>query len=383
MKRVSILLSLSALAFAGCATVPREAGFADVERSVADRSGGKKIRWHRGGEADREVAAELDRLLDEELTAGGAVQIALLNNRRLQATYEDLAIAQADLVAAGLLSNPIFDAQARFADGGTNLDLGIAQNFIELLYLPLHKHMAGAAFEAAKLRVTGEVLALAGQVRRAFISHQAALQTLEMRAQAATALEASSDLARRLREAGNIIELDFANERAAYEQARVDLHAAEVSVAQQRETLNDLLGLWGRRTTWTAAERLPEIPSGESSADSLERRAIERNLLLAAARFDMEQAAGRAGIEASFGAFPDGEFGATAEREEGEWSAGPSLELPLPLFNQGQPARAAALAEYRRAREQHAALAVEIRARVRAAYIAVIAARERAMHYKT
>jgi cobalt-zinc-cadmium efflux system outer membrane protein len=106
-------VALAALILAGCASVPREAGFNDVERSVAERTGVKQVRWNQGGAADAEVAKEVASLLDSELTLDSAVQIALLNNRNLQATYEELAIAQADLVQAGLLQNPIFEAGFR------------------------------------------------------------------------------------------------------------------------------------------------------------------------------------------------------------------------------------------------------------------------------
>ena len=37
-----------------------------------------------------------------------AVQVALLNNRGLQATYAELGIAEADVVQAGRLRNPGF-----------------------------------------------------------------------------------------------------------------------------------------------------------------------------------------------------------------------------------------------------------------------------------
>ena len=39
--------------------------------------------------------------------------MALLNNRELQALYAELGVAQADLVQAGLLSNPVFDGAVR------------------------------------------------------------------------------------------------------------------------------------------------------------------------------------------------------------------------------------------------------------------------------
>ena len=61
--------------------------------------------------------ASVKKLLAAPLTADAAVQIALINNRGLQATYAELGIAEADVVQAGRLRNPGFSfARLRRAD---------------------------------------------------------------------------------------------------------------------------------------------------------------------------------------------------------------------------------------------------------------------------
>ena len=368
---------------AGCATVPREAGFPDVERTVMERTG-RKVHWNQGSESDRAVASEVRSLLAAELSADEAVQIALLNNRNLQATYESLSLAQADLVSAGLLRNPIFEAEVRFPEGGggPGLELALVQDFIDLLYIPLRKRLAGAAFEAAKLRVAGSVLDLSGQVRAAFYTLQASEQTLEMRRQVLSATEAAYDLAKRLRAAGNITELDLSNERALFEQSKLDVRSAELDALRRRERLNVLMGLWGEDTKWRVASRLPEIPAEEAEASDLERLALERSLDLGIAKREIEQAAQSLGIARPLGLFGEVEAGVSAEREpEGDWALGPVLSFPIPLFNPGQPGVAAARAELRGAGERYAATAVSIRSQVRTAHATVLAAREQANYY--
>ena len=382
-KNVALLLGVLT---GGCAAVPREAGFPDVERTVAERTGGKRVHWNQGTASDAAVVESVRAMLAQELTADEAVQVALLNNRSLQATYENLMIAQADLVSAGLLRNPVFDAEVKFTEGGggTGVEMALVQDFIDILYIPLRKRFAAAAFEATKLRVAGEVLALAGEVRAAFYSLQASLQTLDMRRQVAAATGASYELAQRLRAAGNNRELDVANERALYEQAKLDVRAAENQVAQGRERLNQLMGLWGERTNWTvASSRLPDVPADPVTAEDLERRAVVHSLDLAAARREVEQAARAVGIAAPFGLLPEAEAGVAAELEpEGEWALGPAFSLPIPLFNQGQPLVASARAQLRQARELYTATAVEVRSRVRATHESVAAARDRARYYE-
>ena len=382
----SSLVVVAAVTAGGCSSVPREAGFGDVARNVAERTG-SRIHWDRGTRSDAAVAESVGAMLRQELTADEAVQVALLNNRRLQATYEDLMVAQADLVSAGLLRNPVFDAEVRFAEGGagTGLEMALVQDFLDLFYIPLRKRQAGSAFEAAKLRVSGAVIDLAAEVRAAFHTFQASQQTLEMRRQVVAATGASYDLARRLRAAGNISELDLANEQALSEQSKLDLRAAEAETVHDRERLNRLMGLWGDASAaWTAAARLPEVPAEEVAAEGLERRAVERSLDLRAASMEVQIAGRSVGIATPLGLLPEAEIGISAEREPGgDWAAGPAFSLPIPLLNQGQPAVAGARAELRRARQRYAALAVDVRSRARAAREAVAAAREQAEYYRS
>ena len=96
------------LLLSGCATFDQRAGFSDVRTAVEERSG-KRVAWNLGTELDAEAAEDVRRLLAGPLTADAAIQVALLNNRGLQATYAELGVAQADVVQAGLLTNPVFD----------------------------------------------------------------------------------------------------------------------------------------------------------------------------------------------------------------------------------------------------------------------------------
>ena len=207
----------------GCVTTPNDAGFGDVSRDVAERTGARHVTWNAGSPDDAAAAAAVGELLTRnELDADDAVQVALLNNRRLQATYEDLGVAQADLVQAGLLRNPVFDAEVKFGEGGggTMVELAVVQEFLDVFQIPLRRRVAARALDAAKLRVTSAAVDLAGAVRSAFYAHQAAAQTLELRQSVAEAAAASADFARRLHDAGNITDLQLAQEQALHEQAQ-------------------------------------------------------------------------------------------------------------------------------------------------------------------
>ena len=218
----------------GCATVDQRAGFSDVSAEVEARSG-KRVVWHLGTELDAHVAQEVQALVQDTLTVDGAIQVALLNNRNLQALYAELGVAQADLVQAGLLRNPVFDGAVRFllnGGGPAKLDLSVAMDFLEIFYLPLRQCVVAARFAEAKLQVMGAVLDFAATVQAAFYRHQANEQRLELLQTITQALVASFEVAQRLHAAGNITDLDLARERALFEEAKVQLRAVEVAGRQ-------------------------------------------------------------------------------------------------------------------------------------------------------
>ena len=383
LARVMIL----AAGLSGCTAVAIDphAGFSQVSQLVTERIG-KEASWTPGTEESPFALEAIKARLQDGLSENDAVQIALLNNSDLQALYARLGIAQADLVQASLLHNPVIDATTGFPVGGGIVDLGfgVAIDFIDLLYTPLRKRVATAKFEETKLRVAAEVLDVAWRTQTAFYRHQANEQMVEMHRQVAASTTASFDLAQRMREAGNMRELDLASEHALAEEAKLDLRLAEVVVRESRETLNMLMGLWGEESqAWTVTSmRLPEPPREPLNAEHVESRAIERSLDLAAAERLIAAAAENVTLDRTSGLFPELIVGGKGERDDAKWKPGPTFTLPLPFFDRGQARIARAQAELRQARELRSALAVRIRAVARSTRDRLDGHRDRALHYR-
>jgi cobalt-zinc-cadmium efflux system outer membrane protein len=379
-----LIIGWSALAI-GCAQVPKEAGFGEVWHLFAQRVD-YRLHWNQGSDADKEVDQAIEELLKDELTPDGAVQIALFNNHKLQATYEELGITQADVVEAGLLENPIFFGQARFPDRSpskTNLEFEVAQNFLNILMLPARKKLATIQFERVKLQVADEVLKLTFEVRKAYYEAIGAKQIKQMRQHIAQATEASYETASRLHEAGNISDLDLANEQGQYEQARVVLAESEGDLMASREKLTQLMGLWGRQIAWKIPAQLPDIPHEEIVLDHLESLAVENRLDLASARKEVEALAQALGITLDWRWVGKAEVGVSSERDtDGQWVTGPGLTLELPIFDQGQADIARLEAQLRQSQKQLAAVAVDIRSEVRSLRSRLILKRNLIEHYK-
>lgn len=381
MTRMTPLLASAVLGglVSGCATVPNDAGFAEVQETVHQRTG-VVAEWVRQQDQEQAVKNRTGTLLAGELSVEGATEIAFLNNQRLQATFEELGLARADLLQSRLAKNPILGIDIRSPEQA--FELSLIQNLISLLQIRRRHAVAAASFESAKLRVTNDVLVLAAKVRMAYYTLQATEQVTEMRRTVVEAARASAELAIRQRDAGNLPDLDLENEQAFLEQAKLQLANSEGVALSARESLNRLMGLWGPDTAWKIASALPDLPPEDPGLQGLESLAVAQRMDLRAAWAEL-QAAARAVPLARSSANVDISVGVHREREpEGITTTGPVLDYSIPIFDRGRPAKSRAEALLRQSRDRYAALAVEIRSEIREAWNRMALARSRVAYYR-
>ena len=388
-RLIAIFITLMCIGvFSGCASVPKDAGFSDVQNIIEQRIG-RRVHWNQGTSEDAAVVDVVRSMLQQELTIDEAVQIALLNNRSLQATYEELGIAQADLVQAGLLRNPTFGASFRFPDktvGGhrsTNTEFSVVQDFLDLLVRPLRKKVAAAQFEQAKLRVGNAVLDLAAEVRSAYYALQADEQTLEMRRTVVQATEAGVDIATRQHDAGTLKTLDLANQQGFHDQAKLDMTRTDIQIVADRERLNRQMGLWGADTMWKLPERLPELPESEIPMEHLESIAVSQRLDLAAARQETQVIAHALSLTRKYRYFYVFDVGVDSEHDVADDVnfTGPNLTLELPIFDRRQASISRLEAQLRQSLQRLASLAIDIRSEVREIRERLLAARNVAKYH--
>lgn len=384
--RLGSAIPLSALLLAGlpfgCAPMRGASGFHEVQETVRRRSG-LEVTWDRQPTMDPSVQSRIQTLLEKELTAEGAIEVALLSSRRLQTRFEDLEIARAEMVQSWLPRNPLLASELRFPGRPSRpFEVALTQSLLDLIQLRMRRRLAEAAFEPAKLRAADEVLTFVTEVRGAHYTLQAAEQAIEMHGQIVEAARAAAELAIRQHEVGNISDLDLEDEQALFEQAKLDLEQSESEALADRERLNSLLGLWGQQTEWRIAPALPDLPPEEPDLEGVETVAVSQRLDLLAAQHEIEVAS-RALPLARSTAIGDVSVGVHHEKEpEGTKTTGPALDVPVPIFNRGRAARAKAEAQLRQSQQRYAALAIEIRSEVRAARNQLLSARSRAEYYR-
>jgi cobalt-zinc-cadmium efflux system outer membrane protein len=364
------MFALAAL-LPACASTSAAPAFRDTAQRVEARTG-RRIFWNQGGAADEAVSRRVHDLLARDLTVDAAIQIALFNNKDLQAIYEDLSIAQADLVQAGLLQNPTFSGGITVPIAGldvaTGFDLGVAQDFLALFAMSARKKVAGAELEAAKLRVGDAVLRTTFDVQAAYYTLLGAAQALKMRRTVLEAGDAAVTLAEAQHAAGNINDLDFVNQRTLYEQLRTDVRRSEADVLAAREALTRLLGLWGMDAAFRVPAKLPEPAPAEPPLEHLEALAIGRRLDLATAHAQTQALSHTAAMAKNFRFVGSPSVGANFERSPERYTAiTPNASIELPIFDQKQAVIARLEAQVRQAQAHESALAVGIRSEVRAA----------------
>jgi cobalt-zinc-cadmium efflux system outer membrane protein len=346
----------------------KEDAFRSVQRSVQERTG-KTVDWEEDQAAREQALQEVRRLLRKPLTISSAVQIALLKNRSLQATFEEIGLSYADVLEAATIPNPRFDLAIRIPDkppSGTYIDYSVAIDFLSIIMIPLKKRVAKDRLESVALRVADDTLELVSQVKEAFYTFQASQQLLKRFKEIVEANAASLDLAQREHEAGNITDLGLAQQQESYSRSRLEVAVKEADIRGNREKLNRLLGLWGADTNWQIAGELPAVPSSDLPARGLERLAISQRLDLQADYLRVTSEAKNLGLTKAFRLLGALDFGVESEREtDAQTRTGPTFAIELPIFNQGQARIARGEAALKREEDKFEALAIDVRSQIR------------------
>ena len=306
-------------------------------------------------------------VLSRQLTAKNTIQIALLNNKDLQAAYTKLGVAQADLVQAGLLSNPILDGAITFPEGMStpNLTFGIAVKFIEILWIPLKRDIATSELETVKLEISGLVIDMVARTHTAYIDYIAARQQVELLQQVVRSSRATVEAASALRKAGNLTALQFDQQRNILTLAKLNLAKSEANAVEMKEKLNVLMGLSGKDINWRAPNRLPALPRYDVKTANIEKTAIENSLDLAQIKQSLFTLATKYQLKRKQTLLPDLEVGAEYERGDGEKQFGPTFEIEIPIFDMGEAKRAKAKLEIEKLRSQYWSLGIQIRSTAR------------------
>jgi outer membrane protein TolC len=377
-----IVAGLALLALAGCESLTEDARFSKVEQAVKERTGAQ-TQWTRGEEQSNTVRGRVKELLAKPLGPGEAVQVALLNNPGLQASYAEVGIAEADLVQASRWQGPRLSFARLKRGDEVETERGVFFDVLGLLTIPLSTRASESRLAATQNRAAGEALRVALDARKAWFQAVAAHETASYIAQVKESAEVSAELARRMAEVGNFPKLSYSREQAFYAESVAQLARARHNATAARERLARLMGLWGEDLAFQLPARLPELPKAVREGGDLEAQAITQRLDVQGALRDADSLAKSLGLTKVTRFVDLLEVGVLSNTETGlPRQRGLELEIGVPIFDFGGARVARAERLYMQAVNRTVEAAIDARSEVRETYSSYRTAFDVARHYR-
>lgn len=382
---IIIFGSIGIFLLTNCASMRPYQGIRDIEQIVSQRTE-SQVEWNLEPKKEAYSLADLESILRRKLTIGEAIQIALLKNPDLQATFEGLGIANADLAAAGLIESPLLEVGVGFpvrsSGARTSTNLSLTQNLMDLLQRPLRKKAASADSETTKLNLSDSVLRLVAEVKKAYYAYQGALHMQAFRQSIVSASRSAAELAKAQWDAGNISALDVDQQGALYQVAKLELGRSKTETKVAREDLARLMGITYVSTQWHILEKLPLLPQKDPLFGTLELLATKQRLDLAASRKKIEASQymlklARAKYVPSFAIGVRGGLDA-----EGNNAVGPTVAVGLPFFGHRKVSVARVQAQLKQSERESIALTAGIQSELKHTYEQFLLARQTANYYQ-
>lgn len=375
------------LALAACVGFSPDRGM-DVPTELAGGELRAQVKNIQTEEDAADAREQVTKLLKRPLTAESAVQVALLNNRGLQAAYNELGIAEAVRVQQSQPPHPTIEITRLSSSAEIEIDRQIVGSILALATLPARSEIASERFRQAQLVAALETLRVAAEARRAFYRAVAARQAAALLEQANEAAGTTSQLAKRLGETGALNKLDQTREHAFYAELTTDLARARQRADSERERLIRVLGLWGSDLSFTLASKLPPLPKRALALATIEQTAVGKRVDLQIARIEMDTLAKSYGLSKAtrFVNVLDAGYAdkITNNRETGERTRakGFTVSLEVPIYDFGEARVREAEQTYLQAVNRLAEKAVKVRSEAREAYRNYRATYDIARHYQ-
>jgi len=401
-NRTSLAVSAGILILAGCGH-PKPDAKVEEAMGLAERQIGQRPAWtvpwdENWRNWDRQSVLRLE----------DALAVCLRNNRQLRADLETIGQADADLVQAGLMQNPVINFMIMFPSGGGRSMLrgaGLPLQPLEDLWLiPARQEVARAELQRAVLRVADRAVETAAEAKVAYAKLQYSQRAIELVKDSMQIVEQAVATIRARQAAGRATQVEVSIFQIRLLKLRSELMAME---AEHRTTQRELLLLMGVAASgdgWRV-EPVHEMqaqlsaPEGEKTlfetavAQRLDVKASEWTLEAAhcrieemaregwpkirvglglerspAPRSNNQSFAGRIGNEVTKKVLERAQGMQSAamlapfsvKTREVEYTVGPMFEMEVPLFDRKQAQVAKAVHEYQQTLAEHEARVQEV-----------------------
>jgi outer membrane protein TolC len=379
-------IGLTALSLVGCASFSPDAGMSVVSGIAATALGqeARRIDMEQAADAAR---IRVRRILTSPLSAESAAQIALFNNKGLQAAYNGLGIAEAARVEASLPPNPTFSLSRISTSVELDVERRLVGDILALATLPARSEIAADRFRQAQLDAARETLRIGLETQRAWYRAVASRQLAAFLEQATEAAETSAQLATDLGRTGALNKLDQAREQSFHLELSAQLATARQHAQSDREALIRAMGLSGDDLGFKLPEMLPALPRRPKSLPGIETEAIRQRVDIQIARIEVEALAKSHGLTGAtrFINLLDVAGVSRTQREAGGahgTGGGVEVEFQVPIFDFGEARLRQAGETYMQAVNRLTGMAVNARSEARDAYQAYHSTYDIAVSYR-
>ena len=300
---------------------------------------------------------------DDGLSFPAALTLALARNPDVRSARADVAQAEAQLLVARQLPNPILSGQTtKIPIGGTGASTSMGNGFFDRSYDTIvalsqtveiggkrkNRFLSGeASLAASRARLRDAARSVGISVAHAYTAALLANQSASILRESAGSLDRSSELAKVRFEAGEISESDYLQVEIAAGRFRADAKTAEGTLRTSLVVLATLLGSLGDSGPLQLSDSLETLESSflastTESGTPLPDRVGMRPDVEAALR-GVEKAEADRSLQVAL-RIPDPTFLVQYEREPPDRpnSAGLGVSFTLPLFHRNEGAIRAA-----------------------------------------
>lgn len=370
---------MSGLILCGCASVQTDCEWSKVQEIIPID---EEIFWIESEEDAVSVDAMIQNALQNPLSQEEVIGIGLINNKELQSTFEEIGIGKADLIQAGLYTNPSLSVLLRFpfSGSGTNIESNGLFNINDLWLVPLRKKAAEFAMKATILEVANKVLMTRREIKIAFNKVYFKTMLVKETESYYNEMKELSGEAQNRVESGFVMEMDAKAVAIMFQQACILKNKNQSELRIAKAELSQLMGICN--SEFRLRENVELNVNCEIGLEEAFGIACMRRLDLQMAQMQIKEQERTYELNKRR-VFKDVKAGYAFERDlNGANLFGPAFDLQVPLFDQNQAQIAKSRYMLRRAEKKRQALADQVQINIKANIARLEQLREKNTIYK-
>lgn len=365
-QRIAGILSIAftALALMGCQPMLELDTLGGISRATLLDSA---IAWDAPGQP---IDVDSDTVQGELLTMPQATLLAVKNSPELAGALWKVRQAQADAQQERFLPNPILSMTVRFAERGGKpaLEASLAEDFLSLLRRGRKISAADDKLRAASANALTQAISLVEQAQEQYLLTAIVDAELEILDQRRQLLDRLLQIANVRLKAGEGTRLDVTTLEAQLIELQAEQANFESERTQQRLTLARLIGRPTGNIDWKL-DRVEATAAVSGTEKQWITAAFASRPEIESKRWELASLGEETAL-AFWSLFEGSDVGLMSQRDP-DWQVGPSLTLPLPIFDNGQARKSKATAAQMQVVHELVAIQRQVVEEVRKAYAAL------------